>query len=116
MVRTIFWGEATGRGADGDGFLEREELRRYSDINEEDSCAIEDAECAKTDGNGRLPQLAKAGNYALVLLRCGAAEKLQSDVPGFGFGPAQGVWRIRTSSSGLEQLYRGGEVVCRGGG
>src|SRR3984957_1226919 len=89
MVGAILRREATRHGRGGDRLLKREYLGRNADIDEEDSGAIESVDCAKLDNDRRLMQFAKARGDAFVLMRRGAAEELQRDVPGFRRGPAQ---------------------------
>ena len=93
MVGAGFRHEAAREGCSDDGLLECGQLGRNADIDEEDTGAIEGVDCAKLDGNWRLTKSAKARGDAFVLLRRGAAEELQRDVPGFGCGPTELVRR-----------------------
>jgi hypothetical protein len=116
MVRARFWAEAAGRCGGGDGLLEREKLRRDIDIDEEDSGAVEGADCAERDGDGRLVQFAQASDNAVVLIRHCPAEELQRDVPGFWRGPAQAAGFRALACCQLKMMYRGNKLLRGGGG
>lgn len=104
--------EAAGRGNSRDGLLEREEFRGDGDVNEEDPGAIKGVECSESNLDGCVAQFAQVHSDAFILLQCGAAQKLQSDVPGFWRGPAEGVRR----ALGTQTMYRCSEIGCHGGG
>ena len=103
--------ESAGRGSSRDGLLEREELWGDGDVDEEDPGAIEGVECTESNLDGWVAQLAQVRSDAFVLLRCGAAEELQGDVPGFWRGPAE-----IFSCIGSDAIDHSGELGCSGGG
>jgi len=86
------FGEKAARlGGRGDALLKQEQFGREPNAGDEDSGALEAVQSFKADGNGRRVKGAQARDDTGELIRAGVAEELQSDVPGFGRGPAEAV-------------------------
>ncbi|MGB7190912.1 MAG: hypothetical protein WBD10_12295 [Acidobacteriaceae bacterium] len=106
MIGASFSDESAMRGHRDDCLLKPDESRCTLNVREENGGAIKEVQRLNPQRNGLQSQFAYPRHKAGVLfLRC-ISQKLQSNVPGFGRGPAQPVVRRAKSRDGR------GEFIC----
>ena len=112
MIGAIFSDESAVGCRGGDDSLKRDKLRSKLHVNKKNRRAIKETQRLNLQRKGLPAQFPQPRDNAGGLFLRSIAQELQSDVPGFGRGPAQPiVWRAKARGDCGEFLLD----VCRQG-